>query len=156
MKPGSIGEMPPNTRRSCEFSARIASAAMFTIAAKVFHSRSTSKSQCDRLFGSFQSITASTTLPPHQERLFRLKTPGAIPAAADEHLFLGTIEDLKAGASQHGQGAGCIRNPPVRRVLGIAVFDEVQAWKSGALEDLGFRKRIVSLNLFHARAAAQQ
>src|SRR4051812_40399872 len=55
----SIGEIPPRTRVSPEFSAATASAASVIIWANAFHSGSISKAQCDLLLGSFQNITAS-------------------------------------------------------------------------------------------------
>ena len=61
MNSGSIGEMPPSTRTTSELSQRTACAARTAMEAKIRQSGSASKSQWDRLLGSFQSITASTT-----------------------------------------------------------------------------------------------
>jgi hypothetical protein len=58
-KHGSIGEMPPKTVRTREVSAFTAWPARFTMREKMLQFWSSSKFQCDRLFGSFQSITAS-------------------------------------------------------------------------------------------------
>src|SRR5689334_17090556 len=110
MKSGSIGEIPPSTRRTRGLSARTASAARFTIPANWVHPWSIVKSQCERLFGSFQSITASTT---------RVSPP------ADIDFVLGMIGDLEPRASQHRFGAGTIRNPPVRRVVRVSLLHEI-------------------------------
>src|SRR3954453_11128840 len=60
MKFGSIGEMPPRTHGSFEFSLRIASEAQETIFEKICQPGSISKSQWDLLLGSFQIMIAST------------------------------------------------------------------------------------------------
>jgi hypothetical protein len=62
MKCGSIGEIPPRTRGSVGLTLRTACAASVVISENAFHSGSSSKSQWDMLFGSFQSITASTAI----------------------------------------------------------------------------------------------
>ena len=59
MKPGSIGDMPPSTRGSVGFTARMARPASCAISAKRVQSGSSSGSQCDLLLGSFQIIAAS-------------------------------------------------------------------------------------------------
>src|SRR4051794_22131755 len=59
MKLGSIGEIPPRTRVKLEFSLRTATDAVFTKSAYTRQPASSSKSQCDMLFGSFHSLTAS-------------------------------------------------------------------------------------------------
>ena len=59
MKSGSIGDMPPSTRGIDGFSARMASAAAITVSPNRVQSGSTSGSQWDLLFGSFQIIAAS-------------------------------------------------------------------------------------------------
>src|SRR3546814_9375957 len=56
----STGEVPPGTRCTRGFSAATAGAAVFAISAKASNSWSSSKSQWDLLFGSFQIITASS------------------------------------------------------------------------------------------------
>src|SRR4051794_36865650 len=105
MKPGSIGDMPPRTFLSPEFSAFTAFEARFTMVAKTRHSGSISKFQCERLFGSFQNITESTM--------------GRRLAPADVYLFFGMLDDLETRAAQHGFRARAIRNPPVRRIVRI-------------------------------------
>src|SRR5437773_1133056 len=60
MKLGSIGEMPPSTIGRSGFIVRMDFAARIAISANIFQSGSILKSQCDRLLGSFHSITAST------------------------------------------------------------------------------------------------
>src|SRR6266404_4571116 len=62
MKFGSIGDIPPRAIGRPGFSRRIAFDAVITISAKIFQSGSILKSQCERLLGSFHSITASTML----------------------------------------------------------------------------------------------
>ncbi len=64
--------------------------------------------------------------------------------AADEYLLLGMRRDLKAGASQHRFGARAIRNPPVRRVLGVLMLDEIHPRVRGMLEVIGIGERIVA------------
>src|SRR5206468_12762979 len=122
---GSMGEMPPSTRRSLGFTALIASHDALTIAAKIRHPGSISKFQCERLFGSFQSITASTTRRP---------------PFADVDLRLGMRRDLEPGAAQHGLGAGAVGNPPVGGIVRIAVLHKVQHWVSGILVFFGLGK----------------
>src|SRR4051794_227870 len=51
--------MPPSSCGSDAFSARTACDASLTIAAYALQSGSSSRSQCDLLFGSFQNLTAS-------------------------------------------------------------------------------------------------
>jgi hypothetical protein len=50
--------------------------------------------------------------------------------------------DLKAGASQHRFGARAIRNPPVRRVLGVLMLGEIHPRVRGILEVIGIGERI--------------
>src|SRR3954454_18219857 len=86
MKFGSIGEMPPSTRVT-ELSARTAWDAALTKSAYTFHPASTSKSQWDMLFGSFQSLTAAiTSMPPHFPWVVR-SAPGSLRGihAASQH-----------------------------------------------------------------------
>src|SRR4051812_26918207 len=64
MKFGSMGEMPPSTMGRSGFSRRTAFAPARHMAANIFQSGSTLKSQCERLFGSFHNITASTINDP--------------------------------------------------------------------------------------------
>src|SRR5947208_14905229 len=55
--------MPPSTIFRLGLIFRMAPAAAIVISANIIHSGSIWKSQCDRLFGSFHSITASTMVP---------------------------------------------------------------------------------------------
>src|SRR4051794_28157056 len=41
-------------------------------------------------------------------------------------LDLGVADDREAGTAQHGFGTGAIRYPPIGRIVGIAVLDEMQ------------------------------
>ena len=68
MKFGSIGEMPPSTRGRPGASAAIASPASRHMRAKRDQSGSSSGSQCDLLFGSFQIIAASIMPQPPSPR----------------------------------------------------------------------------------------
>src|SRR6185312_2924822 len=111
MKRASMGEMPPNTRRTAGRSAVTASAARLTMRAYALQSGSSSKFQCERLFGSFHSITASTTRSP--------------PAHVD--LFLGMIGDRKARTTQHRLRAGAIGNPPVGGIVRVRALHEVHS-----------------------------
>ena len=54
-----MGDIPPRTRVTVEFSARTAAPASRVISAKRAHSGSSKGSQWDLLFGSFQILTAS-------------------------------------------------------------------------------------------------
>src|ERR1044071_5441669 len=92
---GWIAESPPSTLRTRECSARIASDARFTIPANMLQPWSIVKSQCERLFGSFQSITASTT---------------RVSPFADVHFVFGVFHNLETGAAQHRLGARAIGN----------------------------------------------
>src|SRR5437660_11484085 len=60
MNLGSMGEIPPNTILRSGLTFRMAEAASRTISANLRQSGSRWKSQCERLLGSFHSITAST------------------------------------------------------------------------------------------------
>src|SRR5438093_9898853 len=94
MKLGSIGEIPPSTRVIRLASAETAVAAHFTMSPKIRHSGSSEKSQCEILLGSFQNITASTTIlaPQHVlqivlPRFPRLPSPQAIFASRADQPF---------------------------------------------------------------------
>src|SRR5690348_12848624 len=131
IKQGSIGEIPPSTRRSPGRSAATARAAVFTMSPKIRHSGSIWKSQCERLFGSFQNITASINRRP---------------PSTDVDFLLGMGGDLEAGAAQHGFGRRAIRYPPVGLVARIAVLDEEHLREVRPVEDPGLGKRIVLLD----------
>src|SRR3954467_6624154 len=111
MKRASIGEIPPRLRGREGATLLTASAASTVISENTCHSGSSSKSQCERLFGSFQSITASTGMDAF--------------LAADVDLVLGMIDDTEAAAAQHRFDAGAVRNPPVRRILSVLFLDEI-------------------------------
>ena len=55
--------------------------------------------------------------------------------------------DFKARAAQHRLAAGAVRHPPVGRVGGVVVLDEVQLRIFRAIERLGLPERIVLLEL---------
>ena len=93
--------MPPSTRGSRGFSAAIASPASLAISAKRAQSGSSSKSQCDLLLGSFQSITASIIAPPPSLDRPHAIRPGSSLPAADVDLLLRVVDDVEAGAAQH-------------------------------------------------------
>src|SRR4051794_19822990 len=137
MNSGSIGEIPPRTHGMPGETPRTASAARRVIVENVCHSGSSSKSQCERLFGSFHNITASIMIA------LCVLDVGAHAGAADVHLVLGMIEDHESRAAQHGFHAGPVRNPPVRRIAGIALLHEVHPRIAALVEDGGLRKRIV-------------
>src|SRR5579872_4525541 len=127
-KSGSIGEMPPSTRRTFEFSARTASQARFTICAYALHPGSISKFQWERLFGSFQSITESTT--------------GLTPLA-DVHFLFRMIDDGKTCAAQHRFRAGAIGNPPVGGIVRVSLFHKVHRRIRGLFENRSLPEAIV-------------
>src|SRR5579883_1437170 len=119
--------MPPSTLGRDGFSAAIASAAAIVISAKRRQSGSTSGSQWDLLFGSFQIIAASIIRAlPLLDRL-RRRPPHV-------NLLLRAREDFKAGASQHSFDASSIRRPPIARIAGIAMLDEMKAREIRAVE----------------------
>src|SRR3954454_8932655 len=140
MKSGSIGEMPPRTQGMLLFDERTASAASRVMSENVRHSGSSSKSQCDRLFGSFQSITASTGMD--------------VFLAADVDLALGMIDDAEAAAAQHRLDARAVRNPPVRRILRVFFLDEIHQRIAVALKHRVVPERIVVRDAGHVVAAA--
>src|SRR5215207_9342673 len=100
MKSASIGEMPPRILVTAGFSDAIASAASIAILAKRLQSGSSSGSQWDLLFGSFQIIAASI-----MKLFFRRVDGGAagrlIGGAAEINLLFRVQHDLEAGAAQH-------------------------------------------------------
>src|SRR5207302_9386477 len=108
-----------------------------TIAAKIRQSLSSSKSQWDMLFGSFQNITESIMGGVHRS-WFEVGEGGV---AADEDLGLGMGHDGEAGAAQHRFDRRAIRDPPVGLVAGILVLDEMQFRVPRRVEHSPFRKR---------------
>src|SRR4051812_22458303 len=104
-------------------------------------SGSISKFQCERLFGSFQSIVASTTRRS--------------PSADIDFLFC-TIQDIKPGASQQSLDTRPIGYPPVGRIVGIAVLDKLHGRKTGLLKYFSFRERVVLLHRLNLLGAAHQ
>src|SRR4051812_21941351 len=152
-KPGSIGEMPPSTIGSSGASARIAAAAVFTSCAKRTQPGSISKSQCDRLFGSFQIIAASST--PFLQTARQRMEYGAVGRLAHEHFGVGPFGDAEPGAAQHRFGAGGVRDPPVAGVAGVALLDEVQPGPGRVVEGRAIGEGIVG-RPGHLRGAAAQ
>src|SRR3954449_2940769 len=73
IKFGSIGEIPPSTRGSFGFTDRMQSAVTFTMFEKICQPWSTSKSQWDLVFGSFQIMAASNDKQQLLECLRRKK-----------------------------------------------------------------------------------
>src|SRR3546814_9751404 len=142
MNAGSIGDRPPSTRKMWGFSAAIAGPASVVIAANRSHSGSISGSQWDLLLGSFQILTASITIPlplARPERIDRISTVGTPGHAAQINFLFGMRQDFEPRTPQHCRCACGIGSPPVRRVPGIALLDEVQLGISGVIEmaDLG-------------------
>src|SRR3954453_20143261 len=145
MNPGSIGEMPPNTRFSFGLTSRIQSDATFTIFENTCHPGSISKSQCDLLLGSFQIITAST----NRSLLRAARAP-----LADVYLFFGMIGDIEAGTPQHRLHTGAIRDPPVRAVTRIMMLNEVHFREVIVVEDVSLPERVIVFDLENGLAAA--
>src|SRR3954462_12170356 len=126
MKLGSMGEMPPSTMGSLGLTRRIASTPASAMAANFFQSGSSLKSQCERLFGSFHNITASTMacdfLPLLLYAFFKVallkessdfQVEDVLPIArlqfagdADPGLRLGMVHDLESARTQHRLGGG--------------------------------------------------
>src|SRR5690349_2927122 len=48
-----------------------------------------------------------------------------LDTAADVNLGFRMLDDLESGAAEHGLHAGGIRRPPVRGIVGVAMFDEM-------------------------------
>src|SRR3954453_21432351 len=99
--------------------------ARIAISANRVQPGSSSRSQCDLLLGSFQILAASIMAgsPRRIDRAVGLR-PLAAPAEID--LRFGMRRDGESGAAQHGLDAAAIWNPPVGRIVGVAVLDEVQ------------------------------
>src|SRR5579872_3694983 len=148
IKAGSMGEMPPKTMGISGFSWRMARLAAITISANIFQSGSTLKSQWERLFGSFHSITASTiSLHPWTKPGRPTVCPQARAPKCVCRLFeclqeyrprspLRMVHDLQPGTAQHGLHGAVIGNPPVRGITGILLLNEVHAGKIQIVEDL--------------------
>src|SRR3954462_289268 len=110
--------------------------ARIAISANLVQPGSSSRSQCDLLLGSFQILAASIMAgsPRRIPRAVGLR-PLAAPAQVD---FLFRVRgDSESGAAQHGLDAAAIRNPPVGRIVGVAVLDEVQLRIVVAIELVG-------------------
>src|SRR5207248_289096 len=124
MKTGSIGEMPPSTRVNPGRASPTASELSRAMRPKMRHSGSSSKSQCERLFGSFQIIAASITRS--SPRYGRERTPARVHLLprAHVHLLLGVAEDAEARAPQHRLRAGAVGEPPVGVVSRVGALDE--------------------------------
>src|SRR4051812_42375407 len=99
----------------------MASEASITIRENIFQSGSSSKFQCERLFGSFQSIAASTMI---------------LSSFADVNFIRWIAHNLEAGTPQHGLHARTIGNPPVCWIVGIAAFDKVHNGITRAIKNL--------------------
>src|SRR5689334_12119229 len=121
---GSIGEIPPSTIFSSGLTVRMAEAASTTISENLRQSGSRWKSQCERLLGSFHSITASTMqvlsflfLSCEFSSKFQVHdiTPIAMGGLrlADPGLMLRMRDDSQACAPQHGFGGAPVRDPPI-------------------------------------------
>src|SRR5690242_3863742 len=105
-----MGEIPPSTIGNSGFSRRTAWAAVIAISANIFQSGSILKSQCERLFGSFHNITASTISFPRFFVFLQLAREFQVldvaPASlhvrgrANPGLRLRVFDDLEPGAAQ--------------------------------------------------------
>ena len=127
--------MPPSTRGSAAFSARIACPASLVIAANRSHSGSSSRVPVRlvvRLVPDLHRLDHAA--PPPRNRIDRARPRRPLGAAADVDLRLRVLEDREAGAPQHRLGGGGVRRPPVGRVAGVAVLDEVQLRIAGPVE----------------------
>src|SRR5579872_2917199 len=115
MKLGSMGEIPPRTIGRWGFTRRTALAAAIVISANRFQSGSIWKSQCERLFGSFHNITASTILLSHGLRIY--KTPVNSASSTNRPLrmvFLGS--QIQVSLS----GCAMISVPELRSIASAA------------------------------------
>ena len=143
MNAGSIGEMPPSTRGSvgCSRADRARSPAAPSRAKRV-QPRSISKSQCERLFGSFQSITASTTRPVLLARdTPRRRARAPAPRRQMNTSASGMIGDRRSRRCAASPPiAGAVGHPPVRRVARVLLLDEVQPRERRVVEDVAPRR----------------
>ena len=65
------------------------------------------------------------------------------------------IQDLKAGTANHGFEASIIGHPPIRRVTGIIVLDEIKFGISNPLKYVPFFEWIVGLQRCNTRRTTQ-
>src|SRR5712671_1046868 len=110
MKFASIGDIPPSTFKTAEFSEEIAWLESFTRSANKFQCGSISKSQWDLLFGSFQIITAST-ISCLLEILWVNEIFQRVSTLANVDLFFRMLDNSEAGAPQHSLDTCAIRYP---------------------------------------------
>src|SRR5581483_5342119 len=150
-----MGEIPPSTIFTSGLTLRMALAPAIARSANIFQSGSILKSQCDRLFGSFHSITASTMFSPAEvlQRARQLKIENVLPVPLDTLRFahpgfcLRVSHDVQPRTAQHRLRGSYVRNPPVRRIVSVLVLDEVHRWKIKVLENLFIPEVIVLLPL---------
>src|SRR5205809_5317994 len=169
MNCGSIGEIPPRTHKTSGLAWRTASAARSAISAKILQSGSTSKSQWDLLFGSFQIITASIitrSRSPFPHRLGQRIAAGQLHSfivvssnrgidrtrllrqrdvLARENLGFRMVDDLESGAAQHCFHTSPIWNPPVRRIASVPLLHKIHLRKSRSFENFGLPEVVIIL-----------
>src|SRR5205085_5597595 len=77
-----------------------------------------------------------------------------VAAAADVNLVLRMRHDGKTGAAQHRFCASAVGNPPVGRITGVAVLDEMELGVAGTIEPVGDPEIVIVLERLDVRAAA--
>src|SRR5690349_13066989 len=128
-----MGEMPPSTIFTSGFTLRMARAPVMARSANIFQSGSILKSQCERLFGSFHSITASTMLSPGKTLQcavqfhvqYVLPVALHIPGLTYPGFQFRMGDNLQARAAQHSLRRRDVRDPPVRGIVRVLVLDKV-------------------------------
>src|SRR3954471_21964992 len=169
MKLGSMGEIPPSTIGSFGFARRIASTPARAMAANFFQSGSSLKSQCERLFGSFHNITASTmacdfsrccfTFSLEQPSDFQVEDVlpiARLQFAGDAYpgLRLGMIHDLKPARAQHRFRRGTVRDPPIGGIACVLVLDKERCRPARVLENVLLPEVIVVVPIGNVLGAA--
>lgn len=80
---------------------------------------------------------------------------GGVFTAADKNFALRHAFDLETGAAQHGFGASAIRNPPICRIVRIALLHKMHFRETGTIEHISLPERVVFNESRHGTAATQ-
>src|SRR3954462_7216007 len=150
--------MPPKAMVSSGLIRRISFAAAMIMLANIFQSGSTLKSQCERLFGSFHSIMASTiaslmsltfTVWNGLQRALKLAVQDISAASynfsrtANPCLRFGMSLDLQTRTSQHRLNSRPVWDPPVRGIVRVALFNEIHRGKIALFKNTGIPEGII-------------
>ena len=63
------------------------------------------------------------------------------------------IYNIKSGTAQHAFDRGAIWNPPIDRITGITLLDEIQLRETRPLEHVRFPKFVIVLDLLNRFAS---